>query len=380
MFFRGIVLTSFVCLVLAMPAFGAEWYQSYEKGYKAVEKGKCAEGVPLLKEAVAKNPKPDLKARPYGMISWEYIPHYYLAKCAIEAGDFEGAKTYADQAMAVDMYSSSKSSEFRQIKKTLDEKFGTGKKPPTTTTPPVSPTNPQPTNPQPTKPPTTTTPQVNPSAARQAVVDSTMNEARMAYGSGDYAGAKDALDRVLVMDRGNAEAMRLKSQIAQKESASQAAQLKQQKMAEARRALSRGDLAAAENVTLELKSDFPDDRNVLNLADEIDRAKTEKMKSMQASDLKVFSERQVINAFYTGKYNAVIELADQAVKQFPDSWRLLFYQGCAYSALSILEDQKKDQRLSSARDSFRKAKSVAGSEITQPPQISPKIWDVYRSS
>ena len=371
MAFRGKWLGGVLFLLLASTAFGAQWYESYEKGYKAVEKGKCAEGVPLLKDAVGKNPTPDLKARPYGMITWEYIPHFYLAKCAIEAGDFAGAKSYVDSAMQVDMYSSSKAAEFRQIQKTLNEKLGgPSKKPPVTNT----------TTPDTTNPPGKAGPTTTPSSDRQAVVDRVLNEARMSYAAGNYAAASDAIDRVLTLDRTNADALRMKALIEQKSAAADAARAKQQRIADAKRALSRGDFASAENIVLELKSDMPDDRSVNSLANEIERAKAEKMKSMQSSDSKKFMERQVINAFYTGKYNAVIELADQAVKQYPDSWRLLFYQGCAYAALSILQGDNQDQRLNLARDSFRKAKAVAGGDITQLPQISPKIWDVYRSS
>lgn len=376
MAFRGKWISCVLLLFFACTAFGAEWYQSYEKGYKAVEKGKCAEGVPLLKEALAKNPKADLKARPYGMITWEYIPQFYLAKCALEAGDFAGAKSYADAALQADIYSSSKGTEFRQIQKSLDEKLGTSKKPPVNNT-----TTPTP-NQNTTKPTTNTTnpPPVNPTADRQAVISRVLNEAQMSYAAGNFDAANDAVDRVLVLDRTNAEALRLRSQIVQKQSAAQATQQKQQRIAEARRAISRADYASAENIALELKSDYPSDRAVLSLADEIERAKSEKMKSMQSDESKKFMERQVISAFYTGKYNAVIEIADQAVTQYPDSWRLLFYQGCAYAALSILENSNQDQRLTRARESFRKAKTVAGGNIPQLPQISLKIWDIYRSS
>ena len=121
-------------LLAVAPAFAAEWYQSYEKGYKAAEKGKCAEAIPLLKESIGKQPTPNLKARPYGVISWEYIPHFYLAKCSIDANDFAGAKTYLDQAMQVDMYSSAKSADFRKMQKTVETNLG-GSKPPVTTTP-----------------------------------------------------------------------------------------------------------------------------------------------------------------------------------------------------------------------------------------------------
>lgn len=374
MAFRGKWIPCALVLFFAGTAFGAEWYQSYEKGYKAVEKGKCADGVPLLKEALAKNPKADLKARPYGMITWEYIPQYYLAKCALESGDFAAAKTYADAALQGDIYSSSKATEFRQIQKALDEKLGTSKKPPVNnTTPP---------NQNTTKPTTNTTnpPPANPTADRQAIISRVLNEAQMSYAAGNFDAANDAVDRVLVLDRTNAEALRLRSQIAQKQAAAQATQQKQQRIAEARRAISRADYASAENIALELKSDYPSDRAVLSLAEEIEKTKSEKMKTMQTDESKKFMERQVISAFYTGKYNAVIEIADQAVTQYPDSWRLLFYQGCAYAALSILESSNQDQRLTRARESFRKAKTVAGGDITQPPQISPKIWDVYRSS
>lgn len=375
--FRGRLAFCILFLLWVNAAFAAEWYQAYEKGYKAVEKGKCAEGIPLLQEALAKNPKPDLQARPYGMITWEYIPHYYLAKCAFNAGDYEGAKSYMDSAMKVDMYSSSKSADFRTMKKAVDEKLGLTK-PPATSTPTTTTTTPTTT---PAKPPVTTQPPAtSPGSERLAMITRYLNDAKTAYAAGDYQTANDDIDRVMILDRSNQDALRLKAQISQKEAATATAQLKQQRADDARKALNRGDLITAENIALELRASYPDDRNIQSLAGEIDRAKDEKMKSMQASDSKKFMERQVISAFYTGKYNAAIELAEQAVTQFPDSWRLLFYQGCAYAALSILEEKNQDQRLNQARESFRKAKTIAGGDIPQPPQISPKIMDVYRSS
>lgn len=384
--FRGLWI---LCLLLCLSgaAFGAEWYESYDKGSKLIDKGNCKDGAPLVQDALAKNGKADLKARPYGMISLEYVPQYYLAKCALASGDYAGAKQYADAAtLQVDMYSSSKSADFRQIRKQLDQKFGgqqgqnttqnttnqqnntTGNTGNTGTTGNTGNTGNTGT--------TTNTQQ----SGRQAIINRNLADAQMAYANGDYDSARDGVDRVLALDASNSGALRLREQIVAKEAASQRTQLRQQRINEARRALNRGDFGSAETLVLELRASYPDDKTVNSLSEEISRTKAEKMKTMQADDFKKSTERQIIGAFYTGKYNAVIELADQAASQYPDSWRVLFYQGCAYAALGILESSNQDQRLTRARESFRKAKTVAGGEITPPPQISPKIWDVYRSS
>ena len=118
---HNVLAAAVITLVFCQLAHSKEWYQFYEDGKKAVEKNNCAEGTKALKEAIQKNPKADLKARPYGTIPWEYIPHFYLAKCAVQSGDYAAAEMYIEEAKKIDMYSSSKGAEFRTMVKTVQD-------------------------------------------------------------------------------------------------------------------------------------------------------------------------------------------------------------------------------------------------------------------
>jgi tetratricopeptide (TPR) repeat protein len=389
-FFAVVILTLVFCQVCQ----AKEWYQLYEDGKKAVEKGNCAEGVKALKEAVQKHPQGDLKARPYGTIAWEYIPHFYLAKCAIQSGDYAGADLYLTEAKKIDMYSSSKASEFRSMVKTVQEKLkvattrpgntqvaqnqNTNTNPPSTTqvNPPVTQPN---TNTN--RPPVTTTPPTedNSEMLKQARVNRALEEARSAYASGDYDEARSAANRVLMLDRNNREANKLLSQISSKEGEVLEAQAKKQKIDEAKRAMNRGDLSVAESVIVQLRAEYPNDRTIESMANDIQKKRSEQMQSMNEATKRKENERQVIRAYFEGQYAAAAQFADMYLADYPNSWRLHFYKGCALAAQGLTDERNKENRLAQARAAFRKARENAG-DIKQPAQISPKIWDIYRNS
>jgi len=394
-FLRGFVYlqTKFFCILillsLALPVFASEWYQDYEKGQKAIEKGKCDEGVPLMLEALKKNPKPDLKARPYGMQLWEYIPHFYLTKCAVARGDFAAASAYMKAAEDGNVSSSSKASQFRQLKQTIQQ--NTQKKPVVITQPkqqtepPVE--KPPAQNPIEKKPvvkPSVEPPPSAPSApdpeeVKRSMVARILREAKDALNTGNFDEAKNAANRVLGMDPDNSEAKRLLTQIAQRQDVDDSAQRKAVKIAEIRRTYKSGDLAAAENLILQFQKEFPTDPAIASVLEEIRKRKETELKTLSLEEAKKFQEKQVLLAYFTGNYEAVLQLAEQGLTTHPQSWRLYFYQGCAEAALGLLEGPRSDERITRAKQSFRKAKALAGN-ISLPPQISPKIIEIYRSS
>src|SRR5438874_13509738 len=85
-------------LALAVPAFGMEWYESYQKGQEVIKKENCTDGKALMLDAVRKHPGDDLKARSYGTFTMEYVPDFYLAQCAVQEGDFKAAEQYLQKA------------------------------------------------------------------------------------------------------------------------------------------------------------------------------------------------------------------------------------------------------------------------------------------
>jgi hypothetical protein len=374
--------------------YSKEWYQLYEDGKKAAEKNNCAEATKALKEAVQKEPKSNLKARPYGTIALEYIPHFYLAKCAIQSGDYAAADIYLEEARKIDMYASSKGGEFRTMLKTVQDKLKSTTRPGgtqiaqnqnqnTNTNPTPNPNTNPPVNPQPntTSPantnPSTTAP--NAEATRLAAINRALDDAQSAYAAGNYDEARNAANRVLMLDRNNREANRLLSQISSKEGAELAAQAKKQKIDEVRRALSRGDLSTAESAIIQLRAEYPSDRSIETLANEIQQKRSSQMQSMSEASKRKENERQVIRAYFEGKYVAAEQFADTYLADYPNSWKLHFYKGCALAAQGLTDQKNKDSRLSLAREAFRKARQNAG-DIKQPAEISPKIWDIYRNS
>lgn len=101
-----------IAVLLSIPASAEEWYRSYMKGVEAVEKNNCDDAARLLTQALSKNPTEDLHSKPYGTFILEYIPNYYLARCAFQKEDYEGAKKLIDLANASGAGHSSKSGEF----------------------------------------------------------------------------------------------------------------------------------------------------------------------------------------------------------------------------------------------------------------------------
>ena len=111
---RALAVYLLICLPVHL--YASAWYEDYEKARAKFKKGDCTEAEKLLQMALQKNPKPDVKARPYGTITLEYIPHFYLAKCAMERGDMKQAADYLKQAQQNGIQSSTVASEFDTLK------------------------------------------------------------------------------------------------------------------------------------------------------------------------------------------------------------------------------------------------------------------------
>jgi hypothetical protein len=399
---RKTILVIVAIIVVYSPlAFSKEWYEFYEDGKKAIEKGNCAQGEKDVKEATRKKPGADLKARPYGTMTQEYIPYFYLAKCAVQREDYSAADLYLGELRRVDMSQSSKVGEYRTMVKTVEEKMklvrsgqtpgnnsgtktptgtstGTGTPPTgTTTTPTTTTTNNTGTSNTGTRPPDINTQNIE--STQQSIINRALDNARNAYASGDYDRARDEANRVLILDRSNKEANRLLSQISSRENAEIASKAKQQKIDDARRAMNRGDLLAAETMVSQLRAEYPTDRNLESLASEIQKKKLAQMQGQSEAESFSKLEKQVIRTYFEGDYQTVIKLAEIGISQHPNSWRLLFFKGCAHAALGLLDDKAKDSQLTQAKESFRKART-ANAQISKPTQISPKIWDIYKNS
>ncbi len=113
-------LVIYLLLFVPVHLFGSAWYEDYEKARAKFKKGDCAEAEKLFQIALQKNPKPDTKARPYGTITLEYVPHFYLAKCAVERGDMKQAAAFLKEAEQNGIQNSTLANEFGALKQKVD--------------------------------------------------------------------------------------------------------------------------------------------------------------------------------------------------------------------------------------------------------------------
>src|ERR1700737_3936322 len=80
-----------VVIFLAAGAALASWYDDYEAGTSAAQKGQWAVAIQKMNAAIAGNPKEGDKTRTYGAIFINYHPYYYRGVAYLNTGKFEQA-------------------------------------------------------------------------------------------------------------------------------------------------------------------------------------------------------------------------------------------------------------------------------------------------
>jgi tetratricopeptide (TPR) repeat protein len=376
-----ILVTLIASILITVPAFAIEWNKAYERGRDKIRSGDCAQGRPLMLEALRGNPKADPRTPTYGTMVIEYFPQYYLAVCAVEAGKIQEAQRYLKEAEGSRIGSSKLAKDFdslkAQVTKLVQQQQPVPK--PGETKPPVQ----EPIKEQKPPPPVIEKkpdpPVQDATRDNQIAIQSALREANRALLDGQYEDARAAASRVLRLDPDNREARNVLSQITGKQAEEQLAREKQKKFKEVEQAIRRKDFDTAENLALALKEQYPSDARLSSLFQEIENNRNAVVQDQKDQELRKNAEREVLVAYYRGEYDQVIQLVSQNLSKGQKSWRLHFFLGCSYAALSMLEESGTETRLKLARESFRRARSIS-SAAPLPPYISPKILEIWRSS
>jgi tetratricopeptide (TPR) repeat protein len=374
-------------IFVATPVFALEWYKAYERGSDKIKGGNCAEGLPLIQEALQTNPRDDLRAQSYGTQVMEYFPHYYLAVCAFRAGKGIDAARFLKEAESARISSSKLAGEFQGLKPQVE---ALQKQQVAQTTKPEQPPQEQtpqqqkPPQPQPQKPPEQKPVEAKPD--NTLLIRTTLQQARNSLNQGRYDDAKNLINNALQLDPTNRDAKALLNDLIAKQAAEAVNREKQQKFNDVKREIDAGNLENAEKLAQALKVLYPNDDRVNGLMKQIQDASNSQVdqaaKNVEAArqaELQKGVEHDVLIAYYRGEYDQAIRLANLGLPKAPQSWRLHFFLGCSYAALAILDENGSEDRLRLARESFRRARSVSHS-FTMPPYISPKILEIYRSS
>ena len=380
---RSSFLAALSLLVLTSPVFGIEWYKAYDKGKEAIRNGDCAQGQSLMLEALRQNSKTGLKVPSYGTRREEYIPHYYLAQCAERDGDLAKAAQYLRAAESSGASSSSFATEFASTKSKVDAALKAQKQ---TEIPPIVTPKKDPV----VSPPVQTSPQpaavtVPPKEPTDAAVDKETTTRRLLKEASDdlEAGrleeARKIVEGVLRRMPDRTDARLLLDEVSKRERIELQSREKSKRLNELEQLIRRGDLDSAEKTANSIRSIFGTDAHLDSLVREIEKKRELLLETQRQAELKRAVEKQVLSAYYRGDYSGAIELAGQWLQRNSGSWRLHFFVGCAYAALAMMEETERDSRLSLARGSFRKARSLT-KQIAVPPYISPKILEIYRTS
>ena len=377
-------------ILTAVPAFSLEWHKAYERGRDRIKSGNCSEGQSLLQEALQTNPRDDLKAPTYGTQSMEYFPHYYLALCAFQAGKGTDAARYLKEAESGRIASSKLAGEYQTLKPQIEALQRQQAQQQQTTKPPQQ----QPEKPPEQKPSVENKtvpppekkvePPVETKRDNSLLIRATLQQATDALNDQRYDDAKDNANRVLMLDPANREARRILDEIASRQAAELQAKDKQQKMKQVQNAIDGGNLEDAERLALALKVQYPSDSKIQNLLKQIQDNRNSQVDVVKQEEIRKSVERDVLIAYYRGEYDQAIRLANLGLPKVPQSWRLHFFLGCAYAALSILEESGTDDRLRLARESFRKARSLSSSTRSRrrnsPAAFRVKVTATTRST
>jgi len=197
-------------LLLGLPALAlADYKESYRKGIEAVDRKQWAAVAPLMREAIAENPKEGEKVKLYGLRFETYLPHYYLGLALASTGDCDGAlKAFAASEEQGAIRGTPKHAELLAGRKGCEAKIARAAPPPPTPSPSPRPTpapeatpaphpSPTPKSPEPAPAPTPSPepPTLSPSAERPGRAPAELLAAARAYFAGRYAESAAALAR-----------------------------------------------------------------------------------------------------------------------------------------------------------------------------------------
>lgn len=77
--------------VAAILSADTYWYQDYNAGLAALERGDAVAAIPLLQIASVKHPEPSVRVHTTGEEYVQYLPYFYLGKALYQRGRFQEA-------------------------------------------------------------------------------------------------------------------------------------------------------------------------------------------------------------------------------------------------------------------------------------------------
>jgi tetratricopeptide (TPR) repeat protein len=354
--------------IAAGPAAAADaWYQSYEKGLRAIAARQWDEAERHLKAAVAAGPRSGRQVRTYGMRFMDFIPGYHLGTVYFNQERYLQAVEELRRVEAAGLVTRGDPEHPRLTEMIEQATARQAAQAASTATP---------------SPPSRAPSQAPSAAPREA--DTLLAHARERLDAGDLQGARQALEAArgkepahpglaaIADGLGRREAdqrARAEQEASEREAARQRLALDQD-VAQLARLVTARDFQAARKTASSIARRDPRHPELLRLQAEMDR--------QLSGPLEV--ERAAIRAFYGGRYETAVELLAPRATDPAATPRSLFYLGCSQAAMGLLKGADGGALLARARESFSLAR--AGRLVVAEKEkklISPRIRRLFET-
>jgi hypothetical protein len=340
---RAAVLLAAVLLAAApLPAADA-WYQSYEKGLKAIAARQWEEAERHLKAAAASGPRPGRQVRAYGMRFMDFIPGYQLGVVYFNQQRYREALEELQRVEASGLVARGDAEHPRLAEMIEQATARQAARAPATPAPAPASAAPSPARAAASLPSDPPREADTPEAIARRQAD---ERARAEQEARDRAAARRAEEETQAK-----EAQRLELE---------------KDVGELSRLVSARDYKTARRKASAIARKDPRHPELLRLQAELDRR--------LAAPLEI--ERAAVRAFYAGRYESAAELLSPLAAEADGSPRAIFYLACSHAALGLMKGEAG--LLTRARELFARARQARLALADGEKRlISPRIWRMY---
>ncbi len=336
------------------------WYASYTNALDAIKKQQWADAERLLRDAKRTGPAAGRRVLFYGSRREDYLPDYYLAMALLRQGKGEEARQLLDSVVRSNLIRAN-DREYADLQNYVRETTtllagGRGAKPDLT--------------------PegggagragggvvATTTIPVDPLAARRATFEERLRAARDQIRENRFSDAHSALDAAAGLGIDQSRVDTVAGELRRAEAADVEGSF--------RRALQAERVGEAEQEMTRWARIDPSSPGLAGA-----RSSLDKLKDRLGA---LLVERQGVQAFLQGQYEAALQTLTGLVKRGGASPRAQFFLACSQAALGLLQGGATSQ-LAGARATYRAARQQQGQFTRERRFVSPRILQVLEGT
>lgn len=325
-----------VFMLFALPLMAeTPWYEDYQKGLEALDRGQDNTALTYLQAAIRKHPQSSESVKTYGMNFVRYFPYFNMGKAYYDLERYQEA---------IDAWAQEEShgaiigdpALYRTMTDLRHRAFEKLSPPPPAATPAPAPFS--------------------------------------TAGSGTTSAYEKPAPTLLhATPRTTSEIGRPPETMVSPPVAPSAAEV-QKRLEAAIRAFNKGSLQAAKEKYRSVLAVDPANQAAIDALKRIDEI--EKSQAMEKAPLQELL-RQGIQDFFTGEYQEAAEKLDALIRRDSSNALGRFFLGCSYAATYFVSGDRDQEALKRAEEEFKLLAEKSPTFVPQSTYISPRIMEVY---